>query len=176
MNDGIDVRESEIQGMKEIVDVCVGVNLFTYAMQIPDAPRPHGPYAAIKCLSSMNPGYDEVRIVEKDGKVYQRTWGLRVLSFAIMFSRVGDEYIKFDNSFYRPDVQAKLKGVGFAALAKTPLDLASVVLETNWEFRQAIKMQFNVLREDWHEIDEMVFAHVNGEFHDAGEVITIKGT
>lgn len=172
----IDVRESEIQAMKNIVDKCVGIPRFTYEMQTPDAPRPKGEYAAIKCLSSMNPGYDEVRMEEEGGRLFQKTVGLRVLSFAIVFSRVGDEYIKFDNSFYRPDVLALLRQVGFAALAKSPLDLASVVLETNWEFRQAIKMQFNVLREERFEIDEMSGAHVAGSFIDGNQVIHSKGT
>ena len=97
------------------------------------------------------------------------------LTFYILFSREGDEFIKFDNSFYRQDVQAKLKQTGFAALGKTTLDLSSVTLETNWEIRQGVKMQFNILREDISPIDVMTGASVGGKFIDGDQVITIKG-
>lgn len=170
----MDIRKEEIQAMKEIVDVCVGIPLFTYEMQL-NAPRPVGEYAAIKCLSSLNPGFDESKIVEVNGQDMYRTRGIRILTFAIMFSREGDEFIKFDNSFYRPDVQAKLKQMGFAALGKTTLDLASITLETNWEPRQAVKMQFNIIREDLSPIGTMSNAHVDGKFIDGNNVITIKG-
>ena len=172
----MDVRQIEMQAMKEIVDVCVGIPLFTYEMQVADAPRPSGEYAAVKCLSSLNPGFDETRTVTIGGVEYFRTRGIRILTFAILFSRVGDEYMKFDNSFYRPDVLAKLSQVKFAAMGKTPLDLASLTLETNWEFRQGIKMQFNVLREDLAPVGIMDDAIVGGKFIDGDKVITIKGT
>lgn len=168
----MDIRQEELQAMKEIVDVCVGIPLFTYLMQL-NAPRPQGDYAAIKCISSLNPGYDETKIVTVNGEDMLRTRGIRILTFAILFSREGDEYIKFDNSFYRPDVQAKLKSVGFAALGKTTLDLASVKLETNWEVRQGIKMQFNIIRQDFSPIGTMSDANVGGIFYDGNTVIHI---
>lgn len=170
----MDISDKEIQSMKEIVDVCVGVPLFTYEMQ-QNAPRPQGEYAAIKCMSSMNPGFDENRMVSVGGVDMYRSRGVRVLSFYILFSREGPEYIKFDNSFYRPDVQAKLKAEGFAALGKEALNLSSVTLETNWEVRQGIKMQFNVLREDLSPIGVMDDASVGGKFYDGNTVVNIKG-
>lgn len=170
----MDIRKEELQAMKEIVDVCVGIPQFTYEMQL-NAPRPQGDYAAIKCVSSLNPGYDENKIIEIGGVDHYRTRGIRILTFYILFSREGDEFIKFDNSFYRPDVQAKLKQTGFAALGKTTLDLSSVTLETNWEIRQGVKMQFNILREDISPIDVMTGASVGGKFIDGDQVITIKG-
>lgn len=170
----MDIRKEELQAMKEIVDVCVGIPQFTYEMQL-NAPRPQGDYAAIKCVSSLNPGYDENKIIEIGGVDYYRTRGIRVLTFYILFSREGDEFIKFDNSFYRPDVQAILKQKGFAALGKTTLDLSSVTLETNWEVRQGVKMQFNIIREDISPIDIMTGASVGGKFIDGDKVITIKG-
>lgn len=170
----MDVNKEEIQIMKELVDLCVGIPLFTYEMQ-QNAERPSGEYAAIKCVSSLNPGFDESRIVEVNGVDVYRTRGIRVLTFAILFSREGDEFIKFDNSFYRPDVQAFMKQRKFAALGKTPLDLASMTFETNWEFRQGIKMQFNVIRESVSQIGVMSDARVDGEFIDGNQVIVIKG-
>ena len=170
----MDVNKEEIQVMKELVDLCVGIPLFTYEMQ-QNAERPSGEYAAIKCISSLNPGFDESKVVEVNGVDMYRIRGIRVLTFAILFSREGDEFIKFDNSFYRPDVQAFMKQRKFAALGKTPLDLASITLETNWEFRQGIKMQYNIIRESLTPIGVMTDAHVGGKFIDGDKVITIKG-
>lgn len=171
----MDIYQTEIDAMKEIVDTCVGIPLFTYEMQ-QNAPRPSGEYAAVKCTSSLNPGYDETRLVEDaEGNVIFKTVGIRVLTFIIVFSRNGDEYVKFDNSFYHPNVQRKLREHGFAALGKTTLDLSSLTLETNWEFRQAIKMQFNVKRESTSVVDEMAYASVDGIFFDGDRAIELKG-
>lgn len=172
----MDVQEAEIQAMKKIVDQCVRIPKFTYKMQT-NAPRPEGEYAAVRCLSSKNPGFDENRIITlSDGTERFRTRGVRILTFQIVFSRDGQEYIDFDNSFYRPDVQAVLRQHKFAAMAKTTLDLATTQFETNWEVRKAVKMQFNVVREQISEIGIMNNAIVGGEFHE-GEIVTvIKGT
>lgn len=171
----MDIQAREIQAMKEIVDVCVMKPLFTYEMQL-NAKRPEGNYAAVKCYSSSNPGFDESRVFEDaDGNQFYRTRGVRILTFYILFSRDGQEYIDFDNSFFRPDVQAKLKSVGFAALGKEALNLATVQLETNWEVRNGIKMQFNVLREQITPIGIMSDAAVVGSFIDGNQSIEIKG-
>lgn len=142
----MDVQQQEIQAMKEIVDVCVGTPLFTYEAQI-NAQRPSGDYAAIKCISSTNPGFDERREIIENGSLFFLTRGIRILKFHIMFSRDGQEYINFDNSFYRQDVRSKMREHGFAAMGKTSLDLATTQLETNWEIRKAVVMEFNVIRE-----------------------------
>lgn len=170
----IDVSNSEMQAMKKIVDVCVGIENFTYAMQ-KNAPRPVGEYAAIKCTSSLNPGFDESRMEVRAGKNCYVTRGVRVLTFQIIFSRDGSDFIKFDNSFFRPDVQQVLKKFKFAAMGKTTLDLASLTLETNWEARHAVKMQFNVLREDVMELGTMSDARIDGKFIDGDKVITKQG-
>lgn len=170
----MDIRREEMQAIKDIVDICVGIPRFTYEMQI-NAARPEGEYAAVKCVSSLNPGFDETKIVvDKDGEEKFITTGIRILTFQILFSREGDEFIKFDNSFYRPDVQAFMKQVRFAALGKTTLNLASLTLETNWEVRQGVQMQFNVLRKDIASVGVMDNAHVGGKFIDGDQVINIK--
>lgn len=170
----MDISQKEIQSMKEIVDTCVRVPLFTYEMQ-QNAPRPEGEYAAVKCVSSFNPGFDEVRTVEINGEECIRYRGVRILTFVIVFSREGPEYIDYDNSFFRPDVLAKCKQEGFAALGKEALSLASIALETNWEVRHGIKMQFNVLREQISQTGIMSDAIVGGKFYDGNTVINTKG-
>lgn len=171
----MDVRATEIQSMKEFVDLAVGIPQFTYEMQMVDAPRPSGEYGAVKCVSSVNPGCDETSIVNVNGQDMFRTLGVRILTFQIVFSRVGDEYIKFDNSYYRPDILAFMRARKFAALGKQALNLASITLETNWEFRQGIVAQYNVLREDLSPVGIMDNASVGGKFIDGDQVITIKG-
>lgn len=170
----MDVRASEIQTMKEFVDLAVGIPLFTYEMQ-KNAPRPSGEYAAIKCTSSVNPGCDESKIVDVNGVEMFQTKGVRILTFQIVFSREGDEYIKYDNSYFRPDVIAFMKQRGLCALAKQALNLASLTLETNWEFRQGIVAQFNVLRIDQTPIGIMDDASVGGKFIEGDIVTEIKG-
>lgn len=170
----MDVRASEIQTMKEFVDLAVGIPLFTYEMQ-KNAPRPSGEYAAIKCTSSVNPGCDESKIVDVNGVEMFQTKGVRILTFQIVFSREGDEYIKYDNSYFRPDVIAFMKQRGLCALAKQALNLASLTLETNWEFRQGIVAQFNVIRIDQTPIGIMDDASVGGKFIEGDLVTVIKG-
>lgn len=170
----MDVRASEIQTMKEFVDLAVGIPLFTYEMQ-QNAPRPSGEYAAIKCTSSVNPGCDESKIIDVNGVEMFQTKGVRILTFQIVFSREGDEYIKYDNSYFRPDVIAFMKQRGLCALAKQALNLASLTLETNWEFRQGIVAQFNVLRIDQTPIGIMDDASVGGKFIEGDIITVIKG-
>lgn len=172
----MDVSQTEMQSMKEIVDKLVGIPLFTYEMQL-NAPRPEGNYAAIKCVSSTNPGYDETKIVTVDGDDFFQTKGIRILTFYVLFSRMGDEYIKFDNSFILPECIALMKSKKFAALGKQALTLATIQLETNWEVRQGISVQVNVLREQSVPVGTMSYANVGSEFYDGNSIITstIKG-
>lgn len=171
----MDVQKQEIENIKLVIDQCVLIPRFTYEMQ-KNAPRPEGEYAAVRCLQSLNPGFDESKIIdEPDGSQSFRTRGARVLTFQIVFSRDGQEYINFDNSFFRPDVLALCKKLKIAPMAKTTLDLATLQLETNWEVRKAVKMQFNVLREQSTPIGIMTDAIVSGQVHDDGKVINTKG-
>lgn len=164
----------EMRAIKEIIDTCVGQPLFTYEAQL-NAERPKGNYAAVKCIRSLNPGFDEVRtVVSENDETCLLTRGVRILTFDIMFNRDGEEYIKFDNSFYRTDVMAVLKKWKFAALGKETLNLASLVLETNWEVRKAVRMQFNCIREEVSKIDSMDGAKVFGTFYDGKRVISVK--
>lgn len=171
----MDVQDVEIQTMKELVDLAVGIPLFTYEMQMTDAPRPSGPYGAVKCVSSVNPGCDESKIVEINGVEYFQTRGVRILTFNILFSREGEESVKFDNSYFRPDVVAFMKQRKLAALGKQAINLASTVLETNWEYRQGISAQFNVLRMELTPIGAMDGASVGGKFIEGDLVTIIKG-
>lgn len=167
------VDEIEMQSMKELVDLAVGIPLFTYEM-LQNAPRPTGEYAAVKCKSSINPcGADETSIVTVGGVDKFRSVGVRVLTFYVLFSREGQEYIDFDNAFVRPDVKAFMKQKKFCVLGKQALSLATIQMETNWEPRQGIQIQINVLRETLSDIGTMSNANVGGKFYDGNTVVTI---
>jgi len=168
-----DVRKVEIQKMKEMVDMAVGIPQFTYEM-LQNAPRPTGEYAAVKCTESMNPcGADETKYTTENGIDYFSSVGIRVLTFYVLFSREGEEYINFDNAFVRPDVIAFMKANGFAVMGKQPLSLATIQMETNWESRAGIKIQFNVKRVTKSPFGTMSNAVVGGKFYDGNSVVEI---
>lgn len=162
----MDIQAKEMLAIKKIVDVAVGIPKFTYDAQI-NAPRPSGNYAVVKCLDSFNPAFDEIKVGTNElGQTTYTTVGVRVLTFDILFNRDGQEYIDFDNSFYRPDVQAECKKHKMFPLGKEPLRLASLTLETNWEVRKGIRIQFNVMRTQTSTVGTMSGADINGEFYD----------
>jgi hypothetical protein len=165
----------EVEALKKIVDVAVRIPRFTYEMQ-ENAPRPKGNYAAIKYLKSENPGFDEIDVTDnEDGTQTMKTVGIRIITAQIMFMRDGEEYINFDNAFYREDVKAVLRELGMAALDKETLNLATLQYETNWEVRKAVKMRFSIIRTQESTIHRMDGATILGEFYDGKNSIKTRG-
>lgn len=156
-----------IVAMQKIVDVAVGKPRYSYPMY-QNAPRPTDePFAAIRVITSRSPCYDEVTTYEKNGKLIQRTEGNREIMIDILFNRdsgYGD-VIKFDNSFFRPDVEAICDSVGLHLLRKKPTNLRNRSLETNWEIRTGITCIMSTLQ-----VDEIELGYVN-EFNIDGEFI-----
>lgn len=147
----------------QIVDVAVRKERFTYPMYL-NAPRPpNDSYAAVRCRRSINPGFDERKIITNpEGGLLFKTVGIRVLTFDILFVKEGQDDVEFDNSFYRPDVKLVMRKHGFAALNKYPTDLKNINLESNWEIRRGITCEFNVIRSQEQPIDQMSNADVSG--------------
>lgn len=170
----MDIQAKELQAMKDIVNLAVNIPGFAYPMYI-NATRPPGEYAGVRCFNSINNCEDEVRYTEVGGDTVLTTSGIRVLTFDILFSRDGQEYIDFDNAFYRPDVLDKCEKLGFGFMTKSPLDLANINLETNWEIRRAVRVTFNVLRGLTQTVGTMSFANVDGKFIDGDKTLIIKG-
>jgi len=175
INSSIDIQDTELQGMLEIVDKAVGIERFAYPMYL-NAPRPPVEnYAAVRCRLSVNPGLDERKYTQNDdGTLTFKTMGIRILTFDILFVREGNEVVDFDNSFYRPDVKALMKRHGFAGpLLKMPTSLSNINLETNWEIRRGITCQFNVRRIQESIIGSISEVKVNGELFVDDENIKI---
>ncbi len=144
-----------IVAMQKIIDVAVGKPRYSYPMY-QNAPRPSDePFAAIRVIASRSPCYDEITQYEKNGKLIQRTEGNREIMIDILFNRDSGftDVIKFDNSFFRPDVQAICEEVGLELLRKKPTNLRNRSLETNWEIRTGITCIMSAIQVDEIEID-----------------------
>ncbi|MFZ4217059.1 phage neck terminator protein [Enterobacter ludwigii] len=159
--------------MLEIVNKAVGIPNFAFPMYV-NAPRPPADnYAAVRCKNSHNPGFDEVRHIDKGGKLLLRTSGVRILTFDILFVREGNEIVNFDNAFFRPDVKSLMRLYGFAGpLFKGATNLSNADLESNWEIRRGITCEFNVLRTQTTEITSMSDAQVRGTMFSDNKIYT----
>lgn len=165
-----------IVAMQKIVDVAVGKPRYSYPMY-QNAPRPTDePFAAIRVITSRSPCYDEITEYEKNGKLIQRTEGNREIMIDILFNRDSgfSDIIKFDNSFFRPDVVAACDEVGLHLLRKKPTNLRNRSLETNWEIRTGITCIMSALQVDEIEINWVDETNIGGEVtDDAGNPTTI---
>ena len=132
-------KNIQILAMQNIVNIAVGIPKYSFAMY-QNAPRPSPEkFAAIRLIASRNPGYDDITTyTNNEGKLVQKTEGIRELIFDILFNRDDEDIIKFDNSFYRPDVQQACFDNGLELLRKKPTNLRNRGLETTWEIRTGI--------------------------------------
>ncbi|NQZ74589.1 MAG: hypothetical protein HRT61_00495 [Ekhidna sp.] len=163
--------------MQKIVDIAVGIPRYSYPMY-QNAPRPtENPFAAIRIMGSRSPCYDELTTYEKDGELIQRTEGNREIMVDVLFNRAGgySDIIKFDNSFFRPDVEAICDEVGMHLLRKKATNLRNKSLETNWEIRTGITCIMSVLQ-----VDEVVIGYVDefnisgSHFEESGKVTNLN--
>lgn len=137
--------QKDVLAIQKIVDVGLRRKKYSYPMY-KNAPRPDGDYAAIRLISSRNPGYDKVETVFSNGRNVMRTTGIRILTFDVLFSRDDEEVIELDNCFFRQDVLEEMRKYGYLLMHKTSVDNETIALETNWEVRAGIRLMFNALR------------------------------
>ena len=165
-----------ITAMQKIVDVAVNKPRYSYPMY-QNAPRPRQePFAAIRVVASRAPCYDEITYREVNGKFIQRTEGNREIMIDVLFNRDNGfkDIIKFDNSFFRPDVQATCEEVGLELLRKQPTNLRNRNLETNWEIRTGITCIMSAIQVDEIELDWVDTTNIGGALTDnKGNLITI---
>ena len=155
-----------ILAMQKIIDVAVGKPRYSYPMY-QNAPRPTSePFAAIRVITSRSPCYDEVTYYEKNNKLIQKTEGNREIMIDILFNRDSgfSDVIKFDNSFYRPDVEAVCDKVGLHLLRKKPTNLRNRSLETNWEIRTGITCIMSAIQVDEIELGWVDEIYINSGF------------
>jgi len=162
----------DIQNVQKIVDQCVLKPNYSYPM-FKNAPRPPvDAYAAVRPMGTFSPGYDECENEydpDTDEFVF-RTKGIRILSFDVLFSRDDVDADFFNNSFYRPDVLDLMKKSGMVLIDKGPLQVRTLSLESQWEVRTGVRLNFNVIRTQETRIPRIVEAEINGE-HQIEDVV-----
>lgn len=167
---------SDLRVMQTMVDMAVGVPRFTYQMNR-NAPRPEGPYAVIRLRKTTKPGYDKIEYIEGPFGMVQRTKGIRLLEFDLLFSRDDEEIDTFNNSFYRPDIREYLHKQGYALMSSAPLQIKDTKLETDWEVRTGVSITVSVVRTSDVDIDQIKVVEIDGDVYEgshAYHVGTIK--
>ncbi len=165
----------DVQNVQKIVDQCVLKPKYSYPM-FKNAPRPPvDAYAAVRPMGTLSPGYDEY---ENDydpatDEFVFRTKGFRVLTFDVLFSRDDVDVDFFNNSFYRQDVIDLQKKLGMMLIYKYPLTVRTLALESQWEVRTGVRLDFNVIRTQETRIPRIIEAEINGEYQVEDVVVPV---
>ena len=156
--------QTDVDLIKDLVDLAVGVDNYSYPMQ-KNAPRPPTDnYAGIKFLSNDKQCTDEYSY---DNNVNQRdidmnTVGMRILKFDVLFCRDDVRAEMLQNCLYRPDIQEFMWKNKLGIMSITKLDNDSLTLETNWEVRTGFRLEINLLRRTTTTITTIEEANITG--------------
>lgn len=168
--------DSDVQKVQKIIDQCVLKPRYSYPM-FKNAPRPPvDAYAAVRLMGTYSPGYDEYSNnydPVADEFVFT-TRGFRILSFDVLFSRDDVDVDFLNNSFYRPDVLDLMKKLGMVLISKGPIKVKTLTHESQWEVRTAIRLDFNVVREQVTRLPRIVTAVINGHVTNGGAMNPTK--
>ncbi|MGL4483430.1 MAG: phage neck terminator protein [Anaerovoracaceae bacterium] len=155
----------DLRVIQKMVDLAVGIPRFTYQMNR-NADRPQGTYAAIRLSRTTNPGYDKKEYIEKDGKLFYKTTGVRLLDIDVLFSRDDVEADDFCNSFSRPDIREFLESNGYALMSGLPIYIKDRKFETDWEMRNGVTIQLSTVRTQTTEINTIKAVEINGKYNE----------
>ena len=163
--------ESDVDLIKDLVDLAVGVDKYSYPMQ-KNAPRPPvDDYAGIKFVSNNKQCTDEYTYVNNinQADIDMNTIGMRILLFDILFCRDNIRAEMLQNCLYRPDIQEFMwkNKLGIMSITKLPL-------ETNWEVRTGFRLEINLLRTTTTTITTIDEAHLAGTYTEADFVTDIS--
>lgn len=162
--------DSDVQAVQKIVDTGLLKPRYSYPM-FKNAPRPPvDAYAAVRLMGTYSPGYDQVynTFDEVADEFVFTTKGFRILSFDVLFSRDDGDVDFLNNSFFRPDVLDLMKKLGMVLISKGPILVKTLTLESQWEVRTAIRLDFNVIRKQVTRIPRIVTAGINGHITNGG--------
>lgn len=165
----------DVQKVQKIIDQCVLKPRYSYPM-FKNAPRPPvDAYAAVRLMGTYSPGYDEVenKFDPTTDEFVFTTKGFRILSFDVLFSRDDVDVDFLNNSFFRPDVLDLMRQLKMVLISKGPILVKTLTLESQWEVRTAIRLDFNVIRNQTTRIPRIVKAHIHGEFQEGNTVAPI---
>lgn len=159
--------DMDVQNLQKIIDTGLLKPRYSYPM-FKNAPRPPvDAYAAVRMMGTFSPGYDQVEneYDEVNDDFIFRTRGLRILSFDVLFSRDDVDVDFFNNCFYRPDVLAVCKALGMSLITKHPIHVKTLTLESQWEVRTAIRLDFSVIRVQETRTNRITQATMMGTFN-----------
>lgn len=165
----------DVQNVQKIIDQCVLKPKYSYPM-FKNAPRPAvEAYAAVRPISTLSPGYDEYEndYDEATDEFVFRTKGIRILTFEVLFSRDDVDADFFNNSFYRQDVLDLMKKLGMVLINKFPLNVRTLALESQWEVRTGVRLDFNVIRIQETRTPRIIEAEINGEYQVEDVVVPV---
>lgn len=167
--------KSDVIAVQKIVDSAVGIPKFAYPANN-NAKRPTGEYATVKQILDRAIGFDETTHYKdaQTGKLMQKVVGIRVVEYAVLFSRDDEEVIRFDQGLYTPSAQEAWKAFGHVVMWKERIDNKTTLLETNWETRAGLLLRCNVKRVLITEIGQIAHVIAEGSFTEGGKSYPLK--
>lgn len=160
----------DVQNLQKIIDTGLLKPRYSYPM-FKNAPRPPvEAYAAVRMMGTFSPGYDQIEkeYDEVTEEFIFRTRGVRILSFDVLFSRDDTDVDFFNNCFYRPDVLDICATLGMSLIAKHPIKVKTLILESQWEVRTALRLDFSVIRVQETRVGRITKAVIKAEFNEGG--------
>lgn len=128
-----------------LVDLALDRPKYTYEMRV-NAPKPPGDFAAVLLVDERNPGRDKNEVIKTPDGFINRTTGVRILTFQVLFTEGIPMSSKFIAGFMRPDVQDYMVSNDLAVLKHKKLENKTLTLETNWEIRESVYIECLVRR------------------------------
>lgn len=156
--------DDTLKAMK-LVDLALKRPKFTYEMR-KNQPKPQGAFAAVLLRDEINPGRDKNEVIETPEGFINRTTGVRILTFQVLFTEGIPDSSKFISSFMRPDVQDFMVLEDLAVLRHKKLENKTLTLETNWEIRESVLIDCLVRRVVDSEIGIIEVVEADGEYHE----------
>jgi hypothetical protein len=141
-----------------LVNQALGITQYCYPMY-QNAKRPEKEtFAAVRLFKTESPQRDSTTLTVVDGVEVMRTYASRILTFDVLF--IGeDEFVhKVDSSFERQVILNKCLEHGYGYLSKAPISLQNLELETDWEFRNGLRLRFHTVKITDYPLDAPTYA------------------
>ncbi|UOT58041.1 tail completion [Aeromonas phage ZPAH14] len=161
--------------MMKLVDLAIGQHRYTYEMKR-NQPKPVGQFAGVLLLDEVNPGRDRNEVVPKaDGTGFiNRTTGVRLVTFQVLFTEGIPACSRFISSFTRQDVQDFMVREDLAVLRHKRVDNKTLTLETNWEIRESVLVECMVRRTFDTDIEVIEAVEAEGIYNEGPKKVDIE--
>lgn len=163
----------DVLPMMKLVDLALQIPKYTYEMQI-NMPKPKGQFAAVKVLDEVNPSRDKNEVIQIDEGYINRTTGVRLLKYLVVFTEGQPASSKFISAFMRPDIQDLMRKSGLCVLRHKRVENKNLTLETNWEVRESVVVECLVNRTFDSEIEVIEVVKATGEHSEGNTTIDFE--